>query len=1022
MQPANVRGSHDRMDHPLRRERQLRGWSQGYVAEKIEAPDPGMVGRWERGVILPSPLYRRRLCELFEKSAEELMIMPSVVEELRTPPLTKDPQAQELQDIFDPSFYVESFIRQYKNWDLRHQEEGIVEPIFRSKLSGVYVPLRCENENGESLGFIVDFVQTWLEDNRRRNLVLLGEYGSGKTSCCLTLCYRLLRLYRKMNGTSIFPVYLNFRNISLTDESVSPEEKVFALLTEQYKIKMGPFSESQFKSTLEQHKFLLILDGLDEIIGSHDIVRIKHQFNKLKHILIHCHKVIITCRTNYFSSEEDVQYVFPLSSENVDLLDSMVGKGNFELLYLSDFEKNQQERYLQNTIPDEQHRAHILKIIHESPNISDLARRPILLSMIVKSFDTLLRRGTDRITQAALYNDYTRDWLRREFDERPDHLGLLSVVTMRGKLFILERLALKFFEEGIEQIHREDLVDFLSRSFEAQGWQLRDSDIDQIEYNFATCSFLIRTKDNYFGFAHRSFLEFFVAQALRHDLLAGRADSFGRQRLFGLVATFLADLIQHKERQAEIEERLVEWMEASRDPENSGPYLGGNSATLLCRLDFSCEGMDLSGVIFKYADLTGGDFRNCTLCGVNLDSSILTRTDFSGSDLQEADLRNTFVKETLFRRSNLQGTIFKNIRLVGGPNTIWKAAFSIDRSHIAVGTDHGDLVILAFRGKDAKEVRRLRIDATGVVHFAFSPDGELLAVADRDKNIRVYSWPKLIVGETQQPRVLSDNADYVRWLDFSPQGNILASGGRDHFVKLWYLEERSQVKELKFHSDAIMYTIWAPTGKLLASGGYDKNVCVWRIDDKNISSMHLLERGRRTSHTGTVRALAFSQDGTLLASSAEDNTTKLWSLLEPYRPKLVAKIPSDPTDGHIFCLEFVEDDKTLLIGDSYGYIGRIDIALKQLTHKIRAHDDMLRSFSVDEQAGLLLTASWDGAVKLWRIADLSPISDDNVLFCLDQEEILYQPQDAFQQANIKGIKYLSESFRRCFIRLGAIEE
>jgi hypothetical protein len=699
----------------------------------------------------------------------------------------------------------------------------------------------------------------------------------------------------------------------------------------------------------------------------------------------------------------------------------MVGSGNFELLYLSDFEENQQAQYLQNTIPEEQRRAYIQETIRESANLRDLARRPILLSMIVKSFDTLMRKGTARFTQASLYHEYTLYWLRREYDERPDHLGLLSI-SIRGKFFVLERLALKFFEEGREQIHREDLIDFLSKSFRAQGQQLSESDIDQIEFNFTTCSFLIRTKDNYFGFAHRSFLEFFVARALRQDLLADRHESFGRQRLFGLVATFLADLIQQEEKRPEIEERLVEWMLASRDLQNSGPYLGGNSATLLCRLDFSCEGMDLSGVTFKYADLTGGDFRNCTLRGANLDCSILTRTDFSGSDLQEADLRNTFVKETLFGHCNLQGTVFKNIRLIGGPNTIWKAAFSIDRSHIVVGTDHGDLVILAFRGGVIKEVKKVRVDTTGVVHFAFNPDGELLAVADRDKNIHVYSWPKLLAGEAQQPLLLSDNADYVRWLDFSPQGDILASGGRDHFVKLWYLEGRSQVKELKFHSDAIMDTIWAPTGRLLASGGYDKNVCVWYIQGRNVTSVPLLERGMKTSHLGTVRALAFSRDGTLLASSAEDNIIKLWSVSDPRRPKLVAKFPLDPGDGHIFCLEFVEGDKTLLIGDSYGYIGCIDMARKQLIHKIRAHEDMLRSFSLDEQAGLLLTASWDGAVKLWRIADLSPVGDDNVLFRLDQKETIYQPQDAFEQAKIKGIRYLSESFRRCFIKLGAIEE
>jgi hypothetical protein len=61
--------------HPLRRERALRGWSQQYVAEAIEAPDASYVSRWERGVVSPSPYYQERLCRLFGRNAEELGLL-----------------------------------------------------------------------------------------------------------------------------------------------------------------------------------------------------------------------------------------------------------------------------------------------------------------------------------------------------------------------------------------------------------------------------------------------------------------------------------------------------------------------------------------------------------------------------------------------------------------------------------------------------------------------------------------------------------------------------------------------------------------------------------------------------------------------------------------------------------------------------------------------------------------------------------------------------------------------------------
>ncbi len=55
----------------LRRERELKGWSQAYVAEKIEA-QPRLVTRWETGQVFPSPYYRQKLCHLFDKNAEDL--------------------------------------------------------------------------------------------------------------------------------------------------------------------------------------------------------------------------------------------------------------------------------------------------------------------------------------------------------------------------------------------------------------------------------------------------------------------------------------------------------------------------------------------------------------------------------------------------------------------------------------------------------------------------------------------------------------------------------------------------------------------------------------------------------------------------------------------------------------------------------------------------------------------------------------------------------------------------------------
>ncbi|MBV9229451.1 MAG: tetratricopeptide repeat protein [Chloroflexi bacterium] len=59
----------------LRMARKERGWTQRKVAERIGAPLPLNVTRWESGLTVPSPYYIERLCELFERSPRELGLL-----------------------------------------------------------------------------------------------------------------------------------------------------------------------------------------------------------------------------------------------------------------------------------------------------------------------------------------------------------------------------------------------------------------------------------------------------------------------------------------------------------------------------------------------------------------------------------------------------------------------------------------------------------------------------------------------------------------------------------------------------------------------------------------------------------------------------------------------------------------------------------------------------------------------------------------------------------------------------------
>jgi tetratricopeptide (TPR) repeat protein len=67
----------------LKQERELRAWTQSHVAERIGTTQVN-VSRWEKGITVPSPYYRQKLGELFNKSIQELGLIPQKNEEVST--------------------------------------------------------------------------------------------------------------------------------------------------------------------------------------------------------------------------------------------------------------------------------------------------------------------------------------------------------------------------------------------------------------------------------------------------------------------------------------------------------------------------------------------------------------------------------------------------------------------------------------------------------------------------------------------------------------------------------------------------------------------------------------------------------------------------------------------------------------------------------------------------------------------------------------------------------------------------
>jgi hypothetical protein len=154
---------------------------------------------------------------------------------------------------------------------------------------------------------------------------------------------------------------------------------------------------------------------------------------------------------------------------------------------------------------------------------------------------------------------------------------------------------------------------------------------------------------------------------------------------------------------------------------------------------------------------------------------------------------------------------------------------------------------------------------------------------------------------------------------YSPDGRLLATGyGQE--VKVWDVNGRKQLFELKGHKVYILSLAFSPDGRTLAVGCGDQTIKLWDAEKGKEKGSLVGHKPPETPFDGyrtmqwTIRSLAFSPDGALLASASNDKSVIVWDMAKKQNVKVL------PHHECVLAVAFARDGKRLASGTSDGKV------------------------------------------------------------------------------------------------------
>ncbi|KAL6696677.1 WD40-repeat-containing domain protein [Trichoderma pleuroticola] len=265
-------------------------------------------------------------------------------------------------------------------------------------------------------------------------------------------------------------------------------------------------------------------------------------------------------------------------------------------------------------------------------------------------------------------------------------------------------------------------------------------------------------------------------------------------------------------------------------------------------------------------------------------------------------------------------------------------------------------------GNDAASVKPPIITIYGhdgtVNCVTFSPNSKLIASSADDGTVRIWDVDD---NGIQNNQLLSAGHGAVNSVAFSPNddGSRLAAC-MSHVICIWDTKAKTLLQMYRSPSLTLLSLAFSPDGTYLATGSLDGNIHLWSTFGRSD-----IKESAKENEGQQVTEMALSPDGQTLATAHGEGSVHLWNIKDNSRIETKMAFDHERT---VQSLMFSPRDGSRLLSASADRTVRIcNVATGARTSLFRGHADWVRfaTWSPDEE--YVASASDDGSIRIWKL-------------------------------------------------------